>query len=230
MAGFVRRRADIRLAPELAIGAFVAWLAITETFVHDTRYSMPLLVYLAIFGVCWITSLPQVGRLAALALLILAVAFNTAGASFGAGRLVQLRLAATNAGFPDTLTILNNGGFLVAAPRRDGDLLATLRALKQRGVVMLLIEPSTLANPEFSGWGIRALGEVAGVETYLAARALLDSSLSYAALFNGPLEEAKAPPCVKLANGTGVWIILGNPAAHGARYFCPTHRPQLYQE
>ena len=38
------------LALELTVGAFVAWLILTETYFHDTRYSMPLLLYLAVFA------------------------------------------------------------------------------------------------------------------------------------------------------------------------------------
>ena len=37
-----------------------------------------------------------------------------------------------------------------------------------------------------------------------------------------------APPCVKLSDGTGVWIRLGDPYAAGSKDFCPSHKPQFY--
>jgi len=38
----------------------------------------------------------------------------------------------------------------------------------------------------------------------------------------------RARPCIRLSDGTGVWLRLGNPAAQGARDYCPLREPRLY--
>jgi len=232
MVGFVRRRPVSRFAPELAIGVFVAWLAITETFLHDTRYSMPLLAYLAIFGVGWITRLPRAGLAAAATVLVVVCAANVAGSSFGAGPLVSLNLPGANTSFlqhPGQVTLYSSGGFLVSGPQRDGDMLATLRALRRNGVRAIVLEPSTTGNIMFSAAGMFALDGIARLGTVSEARVSLESlTQQYAVLHNAPIEAGEAPPCVRLANGTGVWIRLGNPGAPGARDYCPSRRPQFY--
>lgn len=244
IVGFARRRAVHRFAPELAIGALVAWLAITETFVRENRYSMPLLVYLAVFGVGWITRLPRTGLMATVAALGLVCATNVAATSFGLGGLVRLRLPGANSSdlqHPGQLTIYSNAGFWVAGPQRDGDMLATLRALRHRGVRAVVIAPSTLANEAFSENGLFALDQVAGLVTIFGERIVYGDVLGppiplhsvtrqFAFLGNGPIEPGRPRPCVTLANGTGVWIKLGNPSARGSRYYCPSRSPQLYSK
>jgi Dolichyl-phosphate-mannose-protein mannosyltransferase len=234
VAGFVRRRTIGRFVPELAIGAFVAWLAITETFPHDTRYSMPLLVYLAVFGVGWTTRLPRAGRVVATTALALIVASNVAGSSFGVGSPVSVSLNSSS-----SLTLYSSGGFLVSGPQRDGDMLATLEALKRAGVSTIALEGSTPTDAAFSAAGMRALDQVVGLTTmvsgsvwehYWLAPPIPAESYTeqYADVHNGPAEPGLAAPCVRLANDTGVWIRLGNPSAPGARYYCPSRRPRFY--
>jgi 4-amino-4-deoxy-L-arabinose transferase-like glycosyltransferase len=82
MVGFLRRRPVSRLAPELAIGAFFSWAIITETFIHDERYSMPLLIYLAVFGAGWIARLSARPRLVAGGALACVALANTLGTTF----------------------------------------------------------------------------------------------------------------------------------------------------
>ncbi len=221
MGGFMRRRPVSRFALELTLGAFVAWLAITETWIRDTRYSMPLLVYLAVFGVGWVTRLPRAGRAVAVIALILAGATNIAGSGFGVGPQVRVHLLAT-------ATIFSNKGFLVSGPERDGDLLGTLRALRLHGVRRIVLERSSMDDPTFSANGIGALDTVADLRTVLEGR-VRTSSLTPddAVLHQGPALPGGTPPCVTLTNGTGVWIRLGNPVAPGARDYCPTDHPRF---
>jgi hypothetical protein len=242
MVGFARRRPVSRFAVELALGAFVAWLAITETFPHDTRYSMPLLVYLALFGVGWIVRLPRTPRAVAMTVLILAAGANVAGASFGLGSQVQLRVLASRSGSlqaPGLVTLYSSEGFLVSGPRRDGDILATLRALRRDGITTVVLEPSTLEDAAFSAPGIFALDRIVRLETLLGDRVLGDGVLGarvpvesftqqFAVLHSGPIEAGAAPPCVTLSNGDGVWITLGDPRAPGVRDYCPSRDPRFY--
>jgi Dolichyl-phosphate-mannose-protein mannosyltransferase len=233
MAGFVRRRPVSRLAAELATGSVIAWLAITETFPHDTRYSMPLLVYLAVFGVGWIARLPRAGFVLATAALSFTVAVNTAGSSFGIGQLTSVTLPGANASslqHPGELTLFSNRGFLVSGPNEDGDLLATLRALRRNGVRVVVLEPSTVTNGAFSALGLIALDEIAKLETYSSAEVSAAALTRQVAVFhNAPIGAGESPPCLRLANGTGVWIRLGNPDAPGVRDYCPSRDPSFYR-
>jgi 4-amino-4-deoxy-L-arabinose transferase-like glycosyltransferase len=232
MVGFVRRRPVSRFAPELAVGVFVAWLAITETYVHDTRYGMPLLAYLAIFGVGWLTRLPRTGRMLAATILVLVCAANVAGTSFGAGKLVSVSLPGRNVNFlqqPGLVTFYSDRGYLVARPERDGDMIATLRTLRRDGVRAIVLERSSQVEPDFSASGMFALDGIAKLGTIFEDRVPVERlTPAFAVLHHAPIEAGEAPPCVRLSDGTGVWIRLGNPYAPGARDFCPSRHPQLY--
>jgi hypothetical protein len=240
--GFVRRRPVSRFAPELAIGAAVAWLAITETFVRDTRYSMPLLVYLAVFGVGWIARLPRGARTASQIVLTLAAAANVAAVSFGAGRPVELKLYSAEAGLlqrPGELTLYSGEGRWITGPHRDGDLLATLRALRRTGVTAIMLQPSTLIDEAFSEPGLYALDRIAGLETFFGGQLVSEGvavgvplpatalTRRNATLLNADVSAHEPPPCLTLDNGTGVWVELGDPQA--ARFYCPSRHPQLYR-
>lgn len=226
LVGFVRRRHVGRFAPELAIGAFVAWLGITETFIRDPRYSMPLLVYLAIFGVGWITLLPRPGRSAAIATLALVSAANVAGSSFGFGPRIRLHLLQTHKGSLEGagyLTVYSGKGYLVSAPHRDGDMVATLRALRHNGVRVIVLEPSTVDDPAFSAVGMVALDRIAGLLTVSEENVSVTGLTSQdAVVHNGSTQPGGSAPCVRLANGTGVWITLGDPDVPTLRSYCPS--------
>ena len=83
IAKLVRERDGARL--EFFAGAFVAWLFITLTPSHDTRYALPLLPYVAIIATGWIVYMPRAVALAALAVLLLGVSASTLGTTFGLG-------------------------------------------------------------------------------------------------------------------------------------------------
>jgi 4-amino-4-deoxy-L-arabinose transferase-like glycosyltransferase len=227
----VRRRPVSRLALELAVGAFVAWFAITETFVHDTRYGMPLLVYMAVFGGGWIARLPRTGRIAAATALLLIATVNTLGVSFGVGKSLNFRLPGANAASlqtPGFITLYTKGGFLVAGPQRDGDMLATLQGLRRNGVRAIVLERAFLFEPDFSGAGLEALAHIAGLEAVYPSTVSGSLSTQDAVFRHAPIEPGEAPPCVTLSDGTGVWIRLGSPNVRGARDYCPSRRPEFY--
>src|ERR1700683_1661932 len=222
------RRKPVQLTPELMIGALVAWDAITESFVHDNRYSEPLLVYLAVIGTGWLVQLKRNARIALISILAVIAMVNTLGASFGVGREVGVTLASTN-----TLQdegdgmILDNGGFLVGKPIRDGDMLATLQALRDHGVRSVELSEKFLIEPDFSLVGLTALSEIAGLKLLYGVPANKLSARD-ATFAHRQVEQGDPPPCVTLGDGTGVWIRLGNPTAKGTRDYCPTRHPAFY--
>ncbi len=241
IVGFLRRRPVSPLAPELAIGAFVAWLGLTETFVHDNRYSMPLLLYLAVFGSFWIARLPRAGRLATGLALVAIVAVNTLGDSFGVGWTWRPSLSDTGLSsqqWPDVFSVVSTAGYIVSAPEREGNLLGLMQTLKHRGVTQILWRRGPdQARPLFSNAGIEVLAEIAGLGTQDEAppQSAPPSAWSHFAFLRygatepaGATESGEPPPCLAPSSGTGVWIVIGNPNAPGVRYYCPSHDPQFY--
>jgi hypothetical protein len=228
MLGFIRRHWVSRLAPELAIGSFSAWAILTETYFHDTRYGMPLLIYPAVFAGGWIASLRGRWRLLGVGALLAAALACTLGVTFGVGTPQTISLGSTHDDLqtPNTLTFYGNG-FLVSAPERDGDLLGMLQALHRQGVRAIEWPTSESVAPDFSNGGVQALASVAGLEPVLGTPVNRLTSKD-AVLAHYTVPPGEAPPCVTLSDGTGVWVRIGDPVAAGARDYCPVPRPHYY--
>jgi 4-amino-4-deoxy-L-arabinose transferase-like glycosyltransferase len=237
IAGLVRRRPISPLSWELVIGAAVGWLGITATFPHDTRYSMPLLVYLAVLGSGWIVRLARPWRLAATSALVLIAAANTLSTSFGLGTLVSAQLpkpASDLLKIPSSVTIYSNKGFLVSAPHRDGDVLGLMRALQRNGVRQVTWislgpkEPPPGFTSDFSEAGLTSFTLITKLATPSEEVAPGKLTQHDATLGHGPIKPGEPPPCTKLSDGTGVWVRLGNPSAPGAKNYCPFRHPAFY--
>jgi hypothetical protein len=231
LVGFARRRPVSPLALELAVGAFLAWAFLTETFVHDTRYSMPLLVYLAVFGAGWIVRLGRRGRIAAMAVLVVVALANTLGASFGVGGEASISLPGASPASlsqPGVVTFYSNGGFLVSGPHRDGDLLAVLQALRREGVRAVEWPPEQALEPDFSEGGVVALLQIAGLEQVGEHVPAEELTRRDAVLAHRKVRSNIPRPCVLLDDGTGVWVRIGDPLAAGARDYCPLPKPHFY--
>jgi 4-amino-4-deoxy-L-arabinose transferase-like glycosyltransferase len=232
LVGFVRRRWVSSFAPELAIGAFVAWFGLTQTFVHDNRYGMSMLVYLAVFGSFWIVRLPRWGSLTAVTALGVVVIANTLATSFGVGGIWRVALPhsiQSAKAQPNSVTIYSNEGYLLpAAPERKGDLLATLRELKPYGVQGILMLPSEAPNEGPFEEGVLPLATIAGLR-FTSAGGSPNVSKAVAVLDHETIGASQVPPCVRFGDGTGIWIRIGNPYAAGVQNFCPSRKPHFYK-
>lgn len=219
------------LALELTVGAVVAWLILTETYFHDTRYSMPLLLYPAVFAAGWIAHFTGRARAVAVGALVVVVFVNMLGSTFGVGKQYRIALpgaSPTALQQPGYLT-LYPGGFLVAGPHRDGDLLGTLRALRRHGVRYLVWnQRQGTIEPYFSNGGLAVLAQIAQLEQPSPGAQASALGKRVAVLAHGKIAPGEVAPCVTLDDGTGVWIRIGNPAAAGAQDYCPLPRPRYY--
>jgi 4-amino-4-deoxy-L-arabinose transferase-like glycosyltransferase len=225
---FLRQRSPTDFTPELVIGGLVAWGGVTLTLPHDARYSLPALAYLAVLGTGWITVLPTLLRRAAVIALVVIATVNHVGGSFGLGRHFGLTLPGAPAGSPlmeRQITIYTPIG---GAPRRDGDVLGLMRALKRSGARAVHWD----LGAESIGWnfthqGVEAYAVMAGLEPsvptdYTAIRPL------DAYLLRWPLEPAQKPPCIRLDEFTGIWVRRGNPLRPGMPFYCPLREPAYY--
>jgi 4-amino-4-deoxy-L-arabinose transferase-like glycosyltransferase len=216
---------------EFLVGGFVAWLAITLTPHHDIRYDMPLMPYLAVIGTGWILYIPRAARLAAVGVLVLAVAANTLGTTFGVGRDVETKLVKSPPGteaLPDRIVWISNGGFLVAQPQRDGDVLGLLRTLKSDGAEVVTFSPNQTTAPDFSSEGLAPLAMIAGLKPSYQT-SLVNEGSTVVDLVHESVSPKAPPTCTRLSDGTGVWVVRANPATSKIELFCPYRHPQFYR-
>jgi len=220
--GFARRRPVSALAPELAIGALVSWAALTGTYVHDPRYSIPMLVYLAVFGAGWLSRLARPAQVTLAATLVLIALANTLGVGFGVGGTVKLGAnAADSYQQQDTVTFYGNLGLWVSKPTRDGDLLGLLRALRRAGVREVRWLDSRKGYSDFSDPGIAALARIAGLGIAGETVDPTTASRHDAFLTHGLPAPGFPRPCTTLADHAGVWVKLGGTSGTGRWSYCP---------
>jgi hypothetical protein len=232
LVGVVRARGRNAARLEFFLGGFLAWLVITfVTPHHDIRYGLPLLAYLAVVGTGWITQVPSGPRLAAIAILALAVLANTLAINLGAGEEVKVALAdplPTTEQSPDQIVLYTPNGFLVSAPSRDGDVPGLLKSLRREGVETVAWSYEQGAPPDFSSAGLAALSRAAGLPIVITHGLEFSPSPGTVTLVHEPLSARSAPPCARLSDGTGVWVARYDAAAGRSAFYCPTSRPQYY--
>ncbi len=216
---------------EFLIGGFVAWLSMSLTALHDIRYDMPLMPYLAVIATGWIIYLPRVARLAATGVLVLAVAANTLGTTFGVGGQLETKLVRSppvTEALADRIVFYSNRGFLVAGPKRDGDVPGLLQALGRNGVRAVGWIPSQTEGPDFSFEGLVPLVLLAGANWSNELAVVRAYPASGVGLIHLPISHGAPPTCTRLSDGTGVWVLRTNPVSRKVELYCPFHDPQFY--
>ena len=227
----IRRGRDRRgLRIELLGGAFLAWLFITLTPHHDIRYGLPLLGFAAVIGTGWIASLPRVARMTAITVLVLAVATNTLGITFGVGGEAKVALAhplPASEQAPDQIVIASTNGFLVSAPSRDGDVPGLLQALRREGVATVAWSFEQSEAPDFSFEGLEPLARIAQLAPVITQGLQYGRSASVATLVHEPRGARSASPCTRLSDGTDVWVVRYDAAARKLAFYCPARHAQF---
>jgi 4-amino-4-deoxy-L-arabinose transferase-like glycosyltransferase len=217
---------------EFFCGALVAWFLITLQPSHDIRYGIPLMPYIAVLATGWIVELPRPARLLASVVVVLAVAANTLGTTFGVGGAVEARFAhplPAGEELADSVRIYNNEGFLVAGPRRDGDVPGLLAALRRDGVRAIAVSFEQSTGSDFSFEGLLPLAEIAHLQfrlTQIGPVFTLEPERVMA--IHEALRPHAPPPCTRMSDGTGVWFVRYEAAVEQQAYFCPTRHPQYY--
>jgi 4-amino-4-deoxy-L-arabinose transferase-like glycosyltransferase len=217
---------------QVLVGGFVAWLSITLTPLHDIRYDMPLMPYLAVIGTGWIVHLQPTARLVATGVVVLGVLANTLGATFGLGRQVQLALTNPLPGAAeasaDRITLYTNEGFLVAGPRRDGDVLGLLRALRRNGVQFVTWSIQDSSGSDFSFEGLLPLAFIAKLSSSVTDTREFSDSAEVATLLHEPVS-SRVSPCTRLSDGTSVAVARHDPSTGKLALYCPFRHPQFYR-
>jgi 4-amino-4-deoxy-L-arabinose transferase-like glycosyltransferase len=216
---------------ELLAGVVVAWLLITLTPSHDVRYGIPLMPYLAVIATGWIVFLPRLARWLAVAVVVLGVSANTLGTTFGLGGIAHVVFRhplPAGEEMADSIWFYSDKGFLVAGPRRDGDVPGLLEALHRDGVRVITwsYEQSTL--PDFSFEGLGPLARIADLSPAVTPTPEFANSPRIATLIHLPITAHSPPVCTTLSDGTGVWVARYDTATRKPELFCPTRHPRFY--
>jgi hypothetical protein len=205
---FVRARTPSDFTPELVIGGLVAYLGCAYISLKDPRYTLPVIVYVAVLATGWLPSLRGRARIAATAALAGFAILDFAGTSFGLGREVAIRLP----GSPPTLLgersarIYSPAGYLAAAPRDDSDVRRLLLAVKAYGIDTVELDPGGDATWNTNGLEL-LMGELGLHRPPAYDPSALPSDVVFLTRHQpGP---GVPPPCGRISGNWGLYLVKG---------------------
>ncbi|HEV2923460.1 MAG TPA: glycosyltransferase family 39 protein [Solirubrobacteraceae bacterium] len=228
----VRRFTPENLLPEILGGLFVSWLGMTLITHKDPRYLLPALVYMAALGTGWIATATRARGLLAAGLAAV-VAINVLGVSFGLGSTVRLALpgAAKNSVLAERqVSFYSPAGWLRGGPAHDGDIPALMRGLKRVGVRTVTFDAASSDDINFNTSGLQVLAIGAGLQPrWVYDPAGLGPRDAF--LLRHIPQPGDPPPCQRLSDGSGVFVVLGNPIVPFELYtfLCPGRHPLFYK-
>jgi Dolichyl-phosphate-mannose-protein mannosyltransferase len=209
--------------PELLVGGLVGYLGLSMIGLKDPRYTLPLLVYVAVIATAWIVRLPRRGPLVASGALVAIFVFNTVQHNFDVGGQHKISLPGAVASpiGEYSFTLVNDRGYSVASPNRRAEpVLHLLEDLRSHGVRNAIFDGNTL---HFAGGynldGLRIFARKAGLKTpgYTPDYVRTDAD---AWITRAPIAAVGRPPCLvsPLApDGTGLYVYRGRVPKRMAR-------------
>jgi hypothetical protein len=228
----LRDRSGQNLRPEVLGGLFVSWLGMTLITHKDPRYTLPALIFMAVLGTGWIATATH-GRKLLQSVLVAVAVINLIGVSTGLGSTVRLALpgAPRHSVLAERhITFYSPDGWLRGGPERDGDILGLMRGLKRAGVRTVTFDAASSDDINFNTSGLQALAIEAGLSpTWVYNPAGLGPHDAFV-LRHVP-QAGDAPPCQRLNDGSGVYVVLGNPIIPFELYtfLCPGRQPLFYR-
>ena len=147
--------------PDLLVGAVLSYLGMTLLVHKDPRYTLPMLVYVAVLATGWITLLPRPRWRQGLswAVIVLAAVYFF-GVSLGIGGPVRIKLpnAQQNLIYQRQLALYDPTGYVRGGPVHAGNVPALLDGLRRMGISNILV--NTGPDPvDFNTWGLTVLVE-----------------------------------------------------------------------
>jgi Dolichyl-phosphate-mannose-protein mannosyltransferase len=233
MRDSLRDRSPRNLRPELLAGLFVSWLGMTLITHKDPRYSLPALVYMAVLGSGWIATSTNSARKPLSAVLVAVVALNLIGVSTGLGHTVRLTLpgAPKDSGLAERhITFYSPDGWLRGGPESDGNILSLMRGLKRVGVQNITFDAASSDDADFNTSGLQVLALQAGLQpTWVYNLGGIGPHDAF--MLRHVIQPGDPPPCRRMHDGTGVYVVLGNPIIPFAQYtfLCPGRQPTYYR-
>lgn len=224
-----RPREDLTL--ELLCGLGGAWLALTLLSHKDMRYTLSLIVFLAVLGTAWIVRLAPTPRTLAMALLVGAICAAQMGATFGVGgettrQLPGSRRAAYGEGVPprDRVIVYSNHDFIVSEPIPRPNVLALLTALRRQGVTTIgFVDEVESYDRHFEEIGLWVLARVAGLQVVRETEGAVTLGPAQALAIRTTGGGTTAP-CMTLGDGSWVTVRVGTAEGGPGTVSCPLGR------
>lgn len=224
------RRDDLRV--DLLVGGLIGWFAMTMIIHKDPRYSLPLLVYVAVLGTGWIATMARNRLRRALTGVTVAIALvNFFGVSVGIAGTALIRvpghLPATAENY---LTFYSSVGYPDGGPATDGNVPAIMSGLYRAGYRYITVDDGPVGYVDFNQPGLDALASMDGLQqtaTYQPA-----SLGPHGVLFLLHDQQVGDPPaCGTLDDGYGVYLAVGDASVpfELMKFVCPQHHPQIYK-
>jgi 4-amino-4-deoxy-L-arabinose transferase-like glycosyltransferase len=213
--------------PELLAGVIVSYLGMTYLTHKDPRYTLPMLVYVAVLATGWITMLrrPRWRIGLSTAVVVLAIVYFV-GMSVGIGGAVRVKLPGSqeNIIYPGQLTLYETTGWVRGGPVQDGNVSAILSYLKQSGVKGVIFD--TGSDPiDFNHFGLPILAMAQGLGFNMDPPLPL-SEQAYVILHQ-PGGQGPAP-CQTLQDGSQIYVVRAAPGLDAGPLRNPTNPAQTY--
>ncbi len=159
--GFVTAIGQFRARPDvvaLVVGVLISYLTLTFVIsIRDPRYTLPMLVFVAVLATGWIAELRRpLVRAVAIAALSVAVIVNVASAATESAPNLRFKIPGTasdDLSQPGVFTVFDQRGSTVGTPRTDRFWERLLSAARDQGVDEALFE---VVEPAF--WGSEPVG------------------------------------------------------------------------
>jgi hypothetical protein len=166
---WARRRQPDSVVPELLLGGVVSYLGISMITLDDPRYTLPMLVYLAVLGTAWIPRMRPAVSVAATALLAGVLLFNTINIDFGwpkTSAVIRLPHDMDDPIGQNKLTVASPAGYGQGRPDRTG-AKADLNLLKRahaEGARAVVFDANSMNTGGYNLNGLTVLARSAGLQ------------------------------------------------------------------
>lgn len=217
--------------PEFLAGCFIGWLVTDLLANNDPRYTMPLLVYVAVIAVGWTTQIArQWVRRGAMGVVVVVSLVTFVSSAFGVGPTWTIDLGTVKGDNQEgRVTILNPEGFLVGGPKDAGHLKDLLVRAHAEGVRQVSVDRGSAVAPYFNVPGLSVAVRSAGL-TFTTGNEYSSLGPDDVYLTLAPHGSVKAPPCTVLPDGD-LYFLKGpdvRPLNEADNLWCPTDPGRTY--
>ncbi|HWT94231.1 MAG TPA: glycosyltransferase family 39 protein [Solirubrobacteraceae bacterium] len=224
-----RRRAEAGVLPELLAGCVAGWFLVSLISLDDPRYSLPLLVYIAVLATWWIVRIPpRTAGLALAAVLVFFAGLNTIKQNFDYGvpfKEISFEPTDGNPIRAGQLTLWATRGYIEGSPDETGprdEIVDLLRRAQEDGAEQVVFDPASLNNGGFNLFALAVMGRAGGLEVPGFDPAILEPNDIF--VFRAQPRDLKGRPafCLPspLGDGTGFFMYKGVPTK-ASKPYCP---------
>ncbi len=214
---------------ELLCGLGGAWLLLTAMPHHDMRYTMGFVVFLSTLGTAWIVRLRPAPRMLATGLLVAAIAVAHLGATLGVGgetlrHLPGNRRALYGEGVPPRGRVIayTSNNYMVSGPQSQPDVLALFEALRRQGMTSIEWQDDVEQwDRWFEDIGLIVFARIANLNVIPEEARTPTVQPREASLIRARTLGGAGEPCLWLADGSGVWVNVGEAGGQVLQSYCP---------